>query len=127
MSVTRTEIDIDEENTTPITSTFTSDGTTAIASANVVSITMDLIDEVTGDTINSRSAQNVFNTNDCTYHATSGLFTWNVQSEDVAIQNDSTPIGRRENHLATITCVFNTDKKHTFEVLLMCKNLRGVT
>lgn len=127
MSRTRTEIDCVEESTFPVTSTFTSDGSTAIASADIVSMTMTLIDEVTGDTINSRSAQDVFGANDCTYHATSGLFTWNVQTEDTTIQNTSTPIGRRENHLATVTVVFDTDKIHTFEVLLMVKNLRGVT
>lgn len=125
---TRTEIDFDEETTTPVTLTFTSDGTTPIPLANVNSITMDLIDVVSGDTINSRSSQDVLNTNNCTMHATSGVFTWTVQPEDNIVYSTArTPVGRREQHLATGVLIYDTTKKRPFEIVLNVKNMRGVT
>lgn len=120
------ELNINEETYGVITATLTSDGSTAIASASVDSITCTLIETQTGTTINSRSAQDVFNANNCTLHATSGLFTWNVQPEDTTITGNPA-IGQREHHLATFTVTWNTTKKMHFEIQLNVLNLRSVT
>jgi hypothetical protein len=125
---TREEYDINEDSFAPYTTTLTSDGSTAIALASINSIVMTLI-EMNGSgatPVNSRSNQNVLNTNNCTMHATSGLFTWNIQVEDTDIVNTSTPIGAKEPHLATFTVTWDTTKKMHFEVLLKVLNLRSV-
>lgn len=124
---TRTELEINENTQAPVTATLTSDGSTAIPSANINSIEMTLLEVVSGDIINSRQKQDVFGTNNCTMHATSGLFIWTVQVEDTEIVNTSvTPVGSIEKHLATITVTWDNTKQMHFEILLLVKNLRSV-
>jgi hypothetical protein len=126
---TREEYDINEDSYAPYTTTLTSDGETPITLASVDSIEMTLVN--TSETVlatsivNGRQKQNVLNTNDCTFHATSGLFTWDIQPEDIAIVG-STPIGKIERHLATFTITWDTTKKMHFEVELHILNLRNV-
>jgi hypothetical protein len=126
---TREEYDINEDSFAPYTTTLTSDGSTAITLAAVDSIEMTLVNvrdtTLATSIINSRQKQNVLNTNNCTFHATSGLFTWNIQPDDVEIQG-TVPIGQREGHLATFTVTWDTTKKMQFEVLLNVLNLRNV-
>lgn len=121
------EKDMDEKATAPFTTTLTSDGSTAIALASIDSIEITLINDHDGEPINSRQKQDALNTGDFTMHATSGLFTWEIQSEDTTIQDATqTPVGSREPHRATITVIWDTDKQMQIEVLLKVLNLRSV-
>lgn len=91
------------------------------------SITMTIVETQTGTTVNSRSNQNVLNSNNCTFHATSGLFTWAVQPADTAIVNSDTPVGKREIHLATLTFKWASEAKEWHrEIALKVLNLRSV-
>ena len=78
----------------------------AIASASVSAITMTLRHRFSNTIVNSRSAQNVFNTNNCTLHATSGLFTWNVQTADAAIVDNSNPPRDIDEHEMILTATY---------------------
>lgn len=122
---TREEYDINEDSYAPYTTTLTSDGSTAIALASIDTIEMTLINVADGEIVNSRQKQNVKNANNCTMHATSGLFTWAIQPEDIEIVG-TTPIGHEERHLATFTITWDTSKKMHFEVELHILNLRSV-
>ena len=122
---TRTELEVNENSYAPVMLTLTSDGTTAIASASIDSIEMTLIDVQSGDIVNSRQKQDVFGANNCTMHATSGLFTWTVLVLDTTIVG-TTPIGQREHHLATLTVTWDTTKQLQFEIQLNVLNLRSV-
>ena len=53
--------------------------------------------------INSRTAQNVKNANNCTIHATSGLFTWTVQAADATVIDAVRALGDTELHLFRLT------------------------
>jgi hypothetical protein len=125
---TREEYEINEDSRAPYTTTLTSDGTTPITLAAVSTIEMTLVNvadtTLATSIINSRQKQDVKNANNCTLHATSGLFTWDIQPEDITIVG-STPIGAKEKHLATFTLVGTAVKMH-FEVLLIIENLRSV-
>lgn len=122
-----TEVECNEESTLTITATLKDTSGTVIASADIDSITLDLIETASGDAVNSRTAQNVLNANNCTMHATSGLFTWNVQAADTTIVNTSTQIGDFEQHLATFVVTWDTTNKLPWRVLLKVRNLRSVT
>lgn len=64
------------ERSTSIVKLFLHDSEgVAIPAANVTAITLTLKDKVTGTPINSRTAQNVLNTNNCTYVSRSGEVT----------------------------------------------------
>lgn len=120
------------ENQTGILTT-TSDGSTVtfldangspVTLANMVSITMTYIDLKSGDTINSRLNQDALNANNFTYHATSGLFTWDMQPGDVAIVNSETPVGGLEKHLAVILFVWDSgNEKLPIEILIKVRDL----
>jgi hypothetical protein len=123
----REEYDINEDSHGKYTCTLKDEDDAAVLLTSIGSITMTLIEERTGTEVNDRTAQDVLNTNDCTYNATSGLFTWNVQIEDTDIVNTSTGIGKREPHLATISFLWASGtKQHHHEVVLNVLNLRSV-
>lgn len=88
----------------------------AIALANVVSITLDLFDKSSGTQINSRDGQDVLNTNNGTFHATSGLLSWEIQAADTTIVNTNLTARRSEIHVARFTVTYDTDKVFTFEI-----------
>lgn len=115
--------------------TTTSDGSTVtfldkdgspIPAVNMDSIVMTLIETASGAIVNSRQNQNVLNANNCTYQATSGLFTWDIQPADTTIVNGETDVDGIEEHLATVTAKWDTTEELSFEVLLKIKNLRSV-
>lgn len=121
---TRTELAINERTSAPVTCTLKDEAGVVIPLADIDSIEMTLIETNTGNTVNSRAKQNVLNTNNCSMHATSGLFTWNVQVEDTTVSVVS--VGETEKHLATFTVVWDTSKQMHFEVMLLIENLRSV-
>jgi|SRR5690606_14744544 len=122
-----TEIECDEESWFTVTLTLQDEAGTVIPSASIDAITCTLIDEYSGETVNSRSDQDVFDANNGTMHETSGLFTWEVQTLDTTIVNTGTPIGEFERHMATFTLTWDTSKKLHWRVLLKVRNLRTVT
>ena len=96
----------------------------AVASANVSAITMTLRHRFSNTTVNSRSAQSVFNTNNCTLHATSGLFTWNVQTADAAIVDTTRDIDEHEMILtATYTATGPLTKVAKHKEIIRVVNL----
>lgn len=121
------EVECDEESTLTITTTLKDASGVAVASADIDSITLTLIEDVSGSVVNSRDAQNVLNANNCTMHATSGLFTWNVQSGDTSIVSTDTLVGYFEHHLATFVVTWDTTNNLPWRVLLKVRNLRSVT
>ena len=121
------EIEVNESTSQVYSVTLKDETDTAVALASIDSIKMTIIETTSGSTVNSRNAQDVLNANNCTFHATSGLFTWNIQPEDTAIVNSNTPVLKKENHLVTITFEWasNTKSFHR-EIALKCLNLRSV-
>ncbi len=77
----------------------------AIPSASMASITLTFKDEKTGTVINSRTAQNVLNTNQHTLHATDGTLTWSMQAADNPLVDTGLPEGDTERHIAEYTFV----------------------
>jgi hypothetical protein len=75
----------------------------AVPLANVSTITLTLRHRFSGDIINTRSAQDVKNTNNCTFHATSGLFTWYLQPGDTPLTDATRKI---DEHLGLITITY---------------------
>ncbi|MDB4786215.1 hypothetical protein OAG36_00625 [bacterium] len=119
-------LNIDETTYGVYTSTLLDDASAAITLASIDSITMTLIEFSTEVVVNSREAQDILNANNCTMHATSGLFTWEIQPADTAIVVSGASLSSREVHLATITVVWNTTKKMHREIKLRIKNLTSV-
>lgn len=132
--ITTFETDIIGEGTTGEL-TLTSDGSTVtfldkdgspIPLTSMVSITATMIETITGNTVNSRTAQDVMNANNGTYHATSGLFTLDLQPGDTAIVNTNLPIGGIEIHRLTLTFVWDSSAEQlSIEILLKIRNLRS--
>lgn len=92
------------------------DGETAIAAASLSSLALTLIDDSTGVVINSRSAQNVLNTNGVTVDSAGNLI-WLMTAADNSIQDSTLAHGRVELHLATFTWTWDSGSKrgsHSF-------------
>jgi hypothetical protein len=126
---TRDEFDINEDSHGKLTFLLEDEDGDPVLSADIDSIVMTLIEaNGSGETaINSRDNQDVFDAHDCTMHATSGLFTWNIQIEDTDITNQYTAIGQKEPHLATFTFTWDGGEKQAHkEILLNVLNLRSV-
>lgn len=80
-----------------------------IAAANVTAMTLTFWNLELGEDaiINGRDGQDVLNTNDCTYGATDGLFTWAVQAADNVCEVVGKVPGETELH------AFRLDVAHT--------------
>lgn len=102
--------EVQQGGTALYTATFRDTAGVVIASADVVSITLSLYDKSSGTQINGRAAQDVFGDNNGTYHATSGLFSWEMQALDNIIVSSDIIELRSETHVARLTMVFDTDK-----------------
>lgn len=117
-----------KEGTTPkYTATLQDEDGTAIAQADITSITLTLynLSATTRDIINSRSAQDINNTNQVTIHATSGLLTWSMQAADTAIQDSNK---RVERHRALFVFTWDSGaKKGVHEVDFDVENIEKHT
>jgi hypothetical protein len=123
----REEFDINEDSNGKLTFTLKDETETVVPSADIGSIVCTMVELGGAAAVNSRTNQNVFNANNCTFHATSGLFTWNVQILDTDIINTSIAIGQTEKHLATFTFTWSSGTKAFHqEILLNVLNLRSV-
>jgi hypothetical protein len=105
-----------EDQSAAVTCTVLDENDAAVALAAMDSIKMTLYAVDSNEVINSRSAQDVKNTNNCTYHATSGLFTWTMQTADNDIKDTKVDAADPERHRAVVRFVFSTTKAftHTF-------------
>ena len=109
-----------------VTTLLDDDEVTALALASIDSITLTLYDVVSGSIINSRTAQDVLNTNQVTIHATSGLLTWQGLAADAVIKNTLLVAGALEKHIALFEMVYSTDKALNHELILWVKQLTNV-
>lgn len=117
--LTKHERTFDQQESGVYTATLLDENDSAIALSDITSLTMSLfLASDPTDFINSRNDQNVLNANNCTYHATSGLFTWRIQSADNPIRGASLSHGAEEKHIAVIEVAYGTDGviKHVIEI-----------
>ena len=112
-----------------------------VPSANINAITINLYNDVDGVVINSRDGQDVFGANNGTYHATSGLFTWDIQSTDtpikaltdhngilhVAIATKPSDHRWLEQHWAVLNFNFSTTEWSRFVLPMLVRQLPKVT
>lgn len=85
----------------------------AIPAASLVTLTLTLSVKDTGDIINSRSAQNVLNTNNVTVDA-SGNLVWTVQPADHAV----VATGRKvERHRAVFDFTWSSGTKRDWHAI----------
>lgn len=78
------------------------DAGTAVPLTDISTATLTLKDE-SGNTINSRSAQNVKNANNVTIHSTSGLVTWAMQAGDTTVAGTAAAVGVEARFVFTLT------------------------
>jgi hypothetical protein len=101
---------------------------TAIPLANISTIVLTLYNYSDGSAINSRTDQDVKNTNNVTIHNTSGLLTWLIQAADNPIVSSAVPVNDKETHIALFEIAYTgagTPGKR--EVCLRVKNLGKVS
>ena len=96
---------------------------TAIPLANIVSVTLTLRDATSNTIVNTRDGQDILNANDVTVHATTGAFLWAIQPEDTTMVDSD--LGS-EDHVATITWTYETDKVGKHEHRLHVVNFLSV-
>lgn len=87
----------------------------AVELADISALTLTLRDKLTRTIINSRTAQNVLNTNNVTVHATSGLVTWSIQALDVTPVNRNQPYAE---HIAEFNVTWDSTKSAKHQVAL---------
>lgn len=119
-------VDCNEKTTLQYTTTLKDETETVIPSASINSITLTIIEEDSGDVVNSRNAQSILNANGGTMHATSGLLTMVFTASDTEIVGGA-DAGEIETHLATIDITWATTKKAHREIEFRIRNLRSVT
>ncbi len=115
------------EKTTPeITGIIKDEDGTLISSADLDTVTLTLFnlsDAPTCTIINSRTAQNVLNTNNVTID-TSGNLVWSVQPLDTAILGT----GSIENHRAVFEWTYNSGSKNGKHIIdMVIRNLIKTT
>ena len=117
---------VTEGNSVIYTATLKDAAGVVLTLASIDTITLTLYDVTTAGIINSRTAQDVKNTNQVTIHATSGLLTWAALPADMAIVG--TPAaGAVETHVALFECVYSTTKGLNHEVTIYVQQLTNVS
>lgn len=106
---------VPERSMARYTAYLTDETNTVIASSGISTLTLTLRDATTKGIINSRSAQNVLNTNNVTVHATSGLVTWSIQAADTTPLNKEQPY---VDHIAEFACTWATTKSMIHKVTI---------
>jgi hypothetical protein len=102
---------VDESFTAVYSTTLVSETDAPILLAQLTGLTLTYYDVRTSTVLNGRNVQNVLNTNNVTYHATSGLLTWTMQPADVAIVAPDLPVGYYERHQALFRWSWDTPTK----------------
>lgn len=80
---------VEETQSGTVTTTILDETGAAVTLASVTTMTMTSYDSETKQIVGARNGQDVLNTNNCTYHATSGLFTWTVLIADTVLANQT--------------------------------------
>lgn len=114
-----------ERTTAKYTATLKDSDDVVVPLTAIVSMVLTLKDVDSDTVINSRNAQNVLNTNNVTFHATSGLLTWDILPADNIIVAAGT--GEYELHRAVFDVVYSASKRLVQEVYLLVKNVTGVS
>lgn len=107
---------ITEGSTQIYTVTLVDESGDPIPLAQISSIQLTYKNDLKDTVINTREDQNVLNANDCTYHATDGTFTWNLQVADTTAVNADL---RFDTNLAVITWTWNgglSQQRHAFYI-----------
>lgn len=107
--------DVEESQSGTVTTTILDETGAAVASASVTTMTMTSYDNKTKQIIGGRNGQDVLNTNNGTYHATSGLFTWTVLIADTALADQTNKQVETHVHRLRVTWSSGTKAKaHSF-------------
>lgn len=107
------------EKTTPnYTATLVDDSTPTplpIPLLQISTIVLTFYDRRTNTIINSRTAQDVKNANNCTVHATTGLLTWSMQVADTTLVTTADfAEDETEEHCALFEWVLTNGKRGKF-------------
>jgi len=114
---------VNEKSTAKYTATLKDEDGVIIPAANIVSLTLTLCEVPDGTIINSRSDQDVLNTNNVTVDS-SGILIYTLQELDTIIVNAALAT---EIHRATFKMTFNTTGKATWDVDFTIRNLAKVS
>ncbi len=91
----------------------------AVVLTEVSTLTLTLKDQ-DGNTINSRSAQNVLNTNNVTFHATTGLLTWAIQTADTTLHDTA---AASATHTGTFLLILTDGQRLDIQLAIRIKAL----
>ncbi len=122
MTCSSTKNRVTERSSARYTTTLVDEAGNPVALAVLTGLTLWLRDVTSEDYINGRESQDVLNTNNVTYHATSGLLTWNVQPEDNVVVS-STDDGDEEEHEAVFQAEWTGGGAKTWVVKIYVTNL----
>lgn len=118
---------LDEKTLAKYTATVKDEAGAAIAAASLTTLTLTLYDVDTLTIINSRTAQNVLNTNNVTVDS-DGLLTWLIQPADNAIVGTRRRANQYEKHVALFEYTWSSGTKASkHEVILEVRQLNKVT
>lgn len=118
------ELCVNEGSTVKYTAYLKDNANVLVPLVSLTSLVLTLKNVSDGSVVNSRTAQDVKNVNDGTYHATSGLFTMQFQTDDAVIVNES---ARIDKHIATFKAVVSGGDELQWDVILKVKNLGKTT
>jgi len=97
----------------------------ALSALTTLTATLYSLDDPAKAVINLRNAQDIKNANNGTFHATSGLLTFELQPNDNVIVDTSRP---RERHLLQFDFTYNAGAKTgRYAAVIVVKNLEKVT
>lgn len=114
---------VPEGTTALLSAVITDETSTAIAAATLSTLTLTLYPkEHTSTFINSRSSQDVLNTNNVTV-TSSGVLTWTMQPSDNTIVDSSVSV---EHHIALFQWTWPTSKAGKHEIEFRVSNLTNV-
>lgn len=110
--------EVNENSTATYTATIKDEDGNLVALSDLNSITLTYYNLSDKDKtiINSRNNQNVKNANNVSIHATSGLLTWELQTEDTEIQDQNK---KNERHRALFVFDYSGGSKkgiHEFDI-----------
>src|SRR5687768_4687906 len=86
----------------------------AVPLAGLSTLTLTYTDTASALVINSRTAQNVKNANNGTFHATSGLFRWDMQAADTALPSGET----QAEYVGVLTVTTSGGKVRFFRIFV---------
>lgn len=122
MSCTSTN-KVTEGSSALYTTTLVDEAAAPVPLAVLTTLRLWLRDVETGEYINAREDQNVLNASNVTYHATSGLLTWDVQPEDNVVLGASSP----ETHEAEFQATWSGGGAKTWTVTIKVTDMHSLT